>query len=305
MQDALDEPRTHVPLRRHRLDAAPVHRHEAELRRDEHAVGEEQNQNDQQTESGTDVVTVVTCSANQVRVSPAQAGAATAAMALGALVQGGVGFGSALVAAPLLALVDTNFVPGPITVVTTVLNLFVIRAADAAAFDRQVRWSLGGLVPGTIAAGATLLALSARGLSLAFAVMVILGVVITGVGLHVVKRPSTLFGAGVLSGFMGTVSGIGGPPVALLYQHDSGRTLRATLPRYFLVGGSITMVTLVAVGKLGGEELLLALVLVPGMLVGLAGSSWLAGHVDRRTARPFVLLLSTLAAVSVLIKELL
>lgn len=238
-------------------------------------------------------------------MSPAQAGAATAAMALGALVQGGVGFGSALVAAPLLALVDTNFVPGPITVVTTVLNLFVIRAADAAAFDRQVRWSLGGLVPGTIAAGATLLALSARGLSLAFAVMVILGVVITGVGLHVVKRPSTLFGAGVLSGFMGTVSGIGGPPVALLYQHDSGRTLRATLPRYFLVGGSITMVTLVAVGKLGGEELLLALVLVPGMLVGLAGSSWLAGHVDRRTARPFVLLLSTLAAVSVLIKELL
>ena len=73
-----------------------------------------------------------------------------------------------------------------------------------------------------------------------------------------VKRPSTLFGAGVLSGFMGTVSGIGGPPVALLYQHESGRTLRATLPRYFLVGGAITMVTLVAVGKLGRAELLQA-----------------------------------------------
>src|SRR5262249_15446354 len=141
--------------------------------------------------------------------------------------------------------------------------------------------------------------------SIVFAVMVIVAVALTGLGLDVVKRPSTLFGAGVLSGFMGTVSGIGGPPVALLYQHDSGPTLRATLPRYFLVGGAITMVTLVAVGKLGGSELLQALVLVPGMLVGLAGSSWLAGHVDRRTARPFVLVLSSLAAVSVLLKELL
>ncbi len=238
-------------------------------------------------------------------MSPAQAGAASAAMALGACVQGGIGFGSALVAAPLLALVDTSFVPGPITVVTTVLNLFIIRAANAAAFDREVRWSLVGLVPGTIAAGATLLALSARGLSIAFGVMVIVAVVLTGTGWHVVKRPSTLLVAGVLSGFMGTVSGIGGPPVALLYQHESGPTLRATLPRYFLAGGAITIVTLVVVGKLGREELLQAVVLVPGMLIGLVGSPWLAGHVDRRTARPFVLSLSTVAAVSVLLKELL
>jgi len=225
-------------------------------------------------------------------------------MALGACVQGGVGFGSALIAAPLLALIDTSFVPGPITVATTVLNLFIIRAADAAAFDRAVRWSVAGLVPGTIAAGATLLVLSADGLSILFAVMVIVAVVITGFGIPLEKRPATLFGAGVASGFMGTVSGIGGPPVALLYQHESGPTLRATLPRYFLFGGAITMVTLVVVGKLGRDELLEALVLVPGMLVGLAGSSWLAGHVDRRTARPFVLALSAIAAVSVLIKEI-
>jgi uncharacterized membrane protein YfcA len=185
------------------------------------------------------------------------------------------------------------------------LNLFIIRAADAAAFDREVRWSLGGLVPGTIAAGATLLALSPDGLSIAFAVMVIVAVVLTGTGWTVVKRPSTLFGAGVLSGFMGTVSGIGGPPVALLYQHESGPTLRATLPRYFLAGGAITIVTLATVGKLGREELLQAVVLVPGMLIGLIASPWLAGHVDRRTARPFVLSLSTVAAVTVLLKGLL
>src|SRR4051812_22468649 len=118
-------------------------------------------------------------------------------MALGAWVQGGIGFGSALVAAPLLALVDTRFVPGPVTVVTTLLNLFIIRASNAAAFDRDVRWALGGLVPGTIAAGVTLLALSARGLSLAFAVMVLFAVGLTASGWAIAKRPWTLFGAGV------------------------------------------------------------------------------------------------------------
>ncbi len=238
-------------------------------------------------------------------MSPGQAIAATAAMALGSWVQGGVGFGSALVAAPLLALVDTRFVPGPITVVTTVLNLFIIRSSDDAAFDRQVRWAVGGLVPGTIAAGATLLVLSSEGLSIAFAFFVIVGVVLTGAGWDIRKTSSTLFGAGMVSGFMGTISGIGGPPVALLYQHDSGPTLRATLPRYFLVGGAVTIVTLIVVGKLGRDEWLLSLLLVPGMLVGLLGSGWLAHHVDRRTARPFVLLLSAVAAVSVLLKELL
>src|SRR3954471_19484830 len=183
-------------------------------------------------------------------------------MALGAWVQGGIGFGSALVAAPRLALVDTSFVPGPVTVVTTFLNLFIIHASDAAAFDREVRWALGGLVPGTITAGVTLLALSSRGLSLAFAVMVLFAVALTGSGWAVAKRPSTLFGAGVLSGFMGTVSGIGAPPIALLYQHASGPTLRATLPRYFLAGGAITLVTLILVGRLGADELLRAVVLV-------------------------------------------
>ncbi len=235
----------------------------------------------------------------------AEALAGTAIMALGAWVQGGVGFGSALVSAPLLALVDTAFVPGPITLVTAVLNIAMIRSNDRAAFDRSIRWSMAGLLPGTVAAGVTLTILTEHGLGIAFAVIVGVAVLLTGAGWRVAKTPTTLLGAGIVSGFMGTISGIGGPPVALLYQHDRGPTLRATLPRYFLVGSAITLVTLVVVGRLGRDELVRAAVLVPGMLVGLSGSRWLATHVDRRTARPFVLGLSALAAVSVLVKELL
>jgi hypothetical protein len=104
---------------------------------------------------------------------------------------------------------------------------------------------------------------------------------------------------------MGTIAAIGGPPVALLYQHDRGPTLRATLPRYFLAGGVLALIALVPVGRLGRTELLDSLVLLPGVIVGFSASGWLAAHVDRRSARPWVLGLSTLAALTVLARELL
>jgi len=43
-------------------------------------------------------------------------------------------------------------------------------------------------------------------------------------GLSLRRTDSNLVGAGVVSGFMGTVSGIGGPPIALVYH--------TSLPRY-------------------------------------------------------------------------
>lgn len=46
----------------------------------------------------------------------------------------------------------------------------------------------------------------------------------------------TQLAAGTLSGFIGTAAGLGGPPVALLYAHQTGRTLRATLALVMFVG---------------------------------------------------------------------
>jgi len=237
-------------------------------------------------------------------VNPLQVFFAAVAMAFGALVQGAVGFGGSLVAAPLLVLVDVRLVPGPIGVASLLLNLLIVRRAGDGRPDPGIRWAVAGVVPGTIAAGATLAVLSTRGLSVAFAILVFVAVGLTASGLSLRRTPPALFGAGVVSGFMGTVSSIGGPPVALLYQHDGGPTLRATLPRYFFISGVLALLVLVPVGKLGRSELIDSLALIPGVLVGLRGSRWLAGHVDRRSARPWVLGLSTLAAVSVLVREL-
>ena len=103
---------------------------------------------------------------------------------------------------------------------------------------------------------------------------------------------------------MGTISGIGGPPIALAYLGLDGPALRATLARYFLVGNLVAIPTLIVVGSLGIEELPECLVLIPGAVLGFLASGWLARHTDRATVRPIVLGLSTAAAVAVIIRTL-
>jgi uncharacterized membrane protein YfcA len=173
------------------------------------------------------------------------------------------------------------------------------------AAEHDIRWAMVGLVPGTIVAGLTLAVLPEHGLSIAVSLLVLVAVALTASGLSVTRGAATLLGAGTLSGFMGTISGIGGPPVALVYQREPAVVLRRTLPRYFLVGGVISAITLLAVDRLDGYDVALSLALVPGIVVGLAGSVPLSAHVDKRTARPFVLGLSALAAIVVLVREVL
>jgi uncharacterized membrane protein YfcA len=141
-------------------------------------------------------------------------------------------------------------------------------------------------------------------LSVLFAATILVAVAVSASGVYVRPTRRTLVGAGLASGFMGTVAGIGGPPIALVYQRAGGPTLRATLARYFLVGTFVSLPTLVVVGVLGLDELALALVLLPGVAVGFSLSRPLVHRVDKRSIRPLVLLISGASALAVLVREL-
>ena len=114
----------------------------------------------------------------------------------------------------------------------------------------------------------------------------------------------TLVAAGVLSGLLGTIAAVGGPPLALLYQDAPGARIRSTISGFFLVGTIVSLVALWLVGRFGAGEFRLALIMLPGMLAGLALSRRTARYVDRGYTRPAVLAVVALTGLAIVVRQL-
>jgi len=226
-------------------------------------------------------------------------------LALGALVQGAVGFGFALVSAPLLILVNPALVPGPLLVASLLLTLLMTRREWHAVRGADLGWSLPGRAVGTVVALAVLRTVPPDRLALAIGVVILAAVAVSATGWHVALSPRSLFGAGTISGFMGTTSSIGGPPLALVYQREAGPRLRGTLAAYFTFGILISLTGLHAIGRFGRPEATLALGLLPGVVPGFAVSHRLARVLDRGYTRPALLAVAGASALAVILRELL
>ena len=87
----------------------------------------------------------------------------------------------------------------------------------------------------------------------------------------------------------GTVAGVGGPPMALTYQHSDPRTLRATLATFNMIGSAFTIPSLAIAGVIGRRELQLALMQIPGVLLGLWVGQFTITRLPPERVRPIVL----------------
>jgi uncharacterized membrane protein YfcA len=113
-----------------------------------------------------------------------------------------------------------------------------------------------------------------------------------------------LLGAGFVSGFMGTTTSVGGPPMALVYQNEGAAKFRATMFGYFTVGIAVSILSLVVFGLYGQRELEMALRLLPGSVLGYVVSGRLVKVIDEKIVRPAVLTLSGAAAIFVILRQL-
>ncbi|NQZ96036.1 MAG: sulfite exporter TauE/SafE family protein [Myxococcales bacterium] len=228
-----------------------------------------------------------------------------AIVAVGSALQGAVGFGLALMTAPILVLISPELVPGPLCLAATFL-VALTAWRDRAGIDvRGVGWSLVGRVPGAAAGAALLSAVSIENISLIIGAAVLLAVAMSASGAKIRPTRVTLLSAGVVSGAMGTASAIGGPPMAMVYQHEDGETLRGTLAGYILVGSVVTLTALHLVGKFAVPEVIWGLALMPGAVVGFAVSAPLARYLDRGRTRAAVLATSAAAGLILLARTLL
>jgi len=219
------------------------------------------------------------------------------AVAAGAVIQGSIGFGYALLAVPAMALVLPWAVP--VTPLLLALPMTVLmsarewRSIDAGGF---VLITAGRLV-GTVA-GVALLVLAPKGW-----LSVLTGLLIVAAALGSFLTPNfrvndrTRIAGGVASGVVGTVAALGGTPLALVYQDRSGPELRSTLAISFVVGILMSLAGLWLAGKVEARHVVLALELLPCLLGGLWASHWVVERLDERWLRPAVLAFATVAGV--------
>jgi uncharacterized membrane protein YfcA len=229
---------------------------------------------------------------------------AAIAMAAGTCIQGAIGFGTNLVAAPVLALIDPDLVPVPVIIASALFNVLVAERDRGHHPWRTVRWPIVGLVPASVVGAAAVASIDKDQLSVLFGILVLIGVGLSVSGLHPRHTTPNLVAAGAASGFMGTTTGIGGPPMALLFQKHRGPDLRASLARFFGIGSLVSLIPLMLFGQVHLADLGRAAVLVPGGLVGFVLSKHVARRLDHGYIRHAVLAVSATSAVIVLVRAL-
>lgn len=226
---------------------------------------------------------------------------ACTAIVVGALVQGSIGFGINLLAAPIIAIVHPQALPAALVILALPLSATTALREHHAIDRPAVRWMMLGAVPGTAVGLVVVRTVSVDVLAVVVGIVAIVGVGISIVSRPIAVRASSALVAGFAAAAMGTAASVGGPPVALLYQHHDGPTVRSTLGSYFALAGVLTVAGLIAVGKVHGEQLVFAAALLPPMLIGL----WLSRHfhalVDRGWMRPAVLALSGAAGLAAVV----
>jgi len=230
--------------------------------------------------------------------------AANLAVMLGAILQASTGLGAGLIIVPLLALVSLIFVPGPLVLASMALSGLMAYQGRREIDGRGLPMLLVFLSIGVALGALSIAAIPPQRAGIAFGLLVLIAVAVSAAMPRLERTVPVAAGAGMMSGFMGAISGIGAPILALIYQHEQPRVLRATLGFIFFVSSIAILVCLHFVGRFGWHEAWLGLWLVPGYVLGFVVAPPIARALDRGNSRRAVLVISTLSALVLIARSI-
>ncbi|WP_187181989.1 sulfite exporter TauE/SafE family protein [Rhizobium sp. WL3] len=231
--------------------------------------------------------------------------AAALALVLAGAIQGSTGFGFNMLAAPVLAIINPAFVPGPMLAMAMVVSAGGMVREWSDVNRPDLTFALSGRLLSAGAAAFCLGLLSQSAFEAVFGFGVLFAVALSLLGLRIEATRMSMFLAGTLSGFMGTLTSIGAPPMAMVYQNTGGARMRATLNAFFVVGSIISIGALWLAGGFGLSDILLAATMLPFALFGFLFSGWGKQFVDRGQVKMVVLLVSAASAVILLARAFL
>jgi len=235
--------------------------------------------------------------------SPAIAVAVLAIVVAGAVIQAGLGMGFGLSAAPVLALLDPALVPAAalyLGMTTAIIGSVSERGTIAW---REVAVGMVGRTTGIVfGLGVLIFLVSDRSVfQLVFGSIIAIALVFSVLGWQLKLNTFNLIAMGWVSGFMGVITSVGAPPLALIYQSQSPDRARPTLATFFAFGGFVSLSGLYAAGLAGWDDLWMALFMAPAALAGTLIGRRMRGGFSQRY-RPFLLGVAAIAATLLILK---
>lgn len=218
-----------------------------------------------------------------------------------AFVQGSAGVGFALIVAPVVGLIEPALLPVVLLVLMIPLNVYVAWRERHALDTGGAGWITAGRVAGTAGGLWVLVAVPASALSLLIGGSTVLAALGSLLAPSFLPGRGALVAAGAVTGVTETATGIGGPPLALVYQHRPAPELRSTVAICFVIGEVVSLALLGATGKVNGHQLWTALLLLPALGIGALLSRAVHHRIDGPLMRSLVLGFALTSGVAVMV----
>lgn len=227
------------------------------------------------------------------------------ALFVGATVQGVVGLGVGLLLAPATGLIEPSLLPGLPLCMSFVMPILTLTRDRGHTDWSGIAWALPMRIPGSVIGALVVAIASEQVIGIAAGLMVLVAVALTVRTVRVAITPRTLMATGVISGITGTATSIGGPPMALLYQHRPHDQVRPTLGVYLLGGAAFSLAALIATGQMPLRDIVIAAMLLPVLIAGFATSNLVRRRIPANRARTAMLSVCAASAVALVIRSLL
>ncbi|MFC9927764.1 sulfite exporter TauE/SafE family protein [Streptomyces sp. NPDC127190] len=221
-------------------------------------------------------------------------------VAAAAFVQGTSGLGFALIVAPVAGLLAPGLLPVFVLTAMIPLNLYVAWRERHSLDMRGAGWITAARLAATPAGLALLWVIPAGALGPAVGAATVLAALVSLVAPAFEPGRGAFAVAGVVTGLTETATGVGGPPLALVYQHRPPGELRATVAVCFLVGEVASLALLLGTGRGHPADMGWALLLLPALAAGAWLSRLVHRRVDARRMRAFVLLFALVSGAALM-----
>lgn len=186
----------------------------------------------------------------------------------GAITQSAIGIGFGIPAC-FLVLLEPSMVPSCIILMGSFLALSnaMLSFQDIIKVDLIYAYS-GRVVGSLLAMPLIFFTLGTNKYLIIFGFLLLIATYMSAKKWNIVATKKNIIIAGTASGLMGTLIGIGGPPMAIVYQNSSARKVVATLNMFFGIGALFSVILFIYYDLINLPEVMKSIYLAPALVIG-------------------------------------